>query len=202
MHRLMVSDEVMERLRALCLDGGQSENYVLRRLLGCPSATAPDGNADFIDATYDVRFAEGLQIFRTYKGRSYSAKVSNGRWVLEGVARAVGTFQSLNKLSQAVIDGNENAWMFWFFQTPGGEFRRIAEMRDPAQVQRRPRRNRARENLSERAREAAAPLDPPPQPPRPAFQPEASPAPLAAPPAPGPVSNPPRTGGSKPWEPA
>lgn len=163
MHRLMVSDEVMDRLRSLCLDGGQSEDHVLRRVLGCPSEIAPDQNSDFIDATYGVRFAEGFRIFRTYKGRPCSARVSNGRWVLDGDAGPAGTFNSLNQLSQAVIDGNENAWMFWFYQIPGGEPRRIADLRDPDLVQRRPRRNRRTEHIMEHTRETAAtPMDPPP----------------------------------------
>jgi hypothetical protein len=198
MHQIMVSDEIMDRLRSLCLNGGQSKDYVLRSLLGCSSKATPDGNGDFIDATYGIRFAEGMRIFRTYKGRPYSAQVSNGRWVLEGVA---GTFNSFNQLSQAFIDGNENAWMFWFYQSPGGEHRRIAELRDPDQVQRRPRRNRAKEHT----RKSAAP---PPQPHHQILPQEAAPAPLAPPPATGPLAAPgtttipTRTGGSKPWEPA
>ncbi len=205
MHRLMVSDEVIDRLRALRLDSEQSEDHVLRRLLGCPSGTTPDGNSDFIDATYGVRFPEGFQIFRAYKGRPYSARVSNGCWVLVGETGSTGSFNSLNQLSQAVIDGNENAWMFWFYRPPGGEPRRIADLRDPAQVQRRPRRNRPKEQSREAA---AAPLGPPPQNPRPTFQPEAASAPFAPPPAPGPVTGPgttsisPRTADGKPWEPA
>ena len=103
MHRLTVSDEIMDQLHALCLNGGQSEDYVLRHLLGCPPKAAPDGNGDFIDATYGVRFAEGSRIFRTYKGRPYSAQVSNGRWVLDGDAGPAGTYNSLNQLSQGII---------------------------------------------------------------------------------------------------
>ena len=176
MHRLMVSDEVMARLKALSRDAGQTEDRVLRRLLGCPPEAAPDGDGDFIDATYAIRFAEGFRIFRTYKGRPYTARVARGRWVLEGDAVPAGTFDSLNQLSQAVIDGNENAWMFWFYRTAGGDRRRIAELRDPALVQRRPRRNH-----------------------RPG--PVGTPMPAPLPPPATPVPDPPAASGSKPWEP-
>ena len=102
-------------------------------------------NGDFIDTTYGIRFPEGFQISRTYKGRPFAARVVRGSWVLQGGNETAGRFVSLNQLSQAVIDGNENAWMFWFYQTADRDFRRIAELRDPALVQRRPRRNRRRE---------------------------------------------------------
>ena len=164
MHRFNVSAAVFSRLWALRRDAEQTEDQILRRLLDCPpAATASDGLApvsvggpdqgqrgvsggDFIDATYGIRFAEGDEIFRTYKGRPYSARVVHGRWLLEGNAGPHPHFyDSLNQLSQAVIDGNENAWMFWFYQGPDGGRRRIAELRDPATVQKRPQRNRQRE---------------------------------------------------------
>jgi len=174
MYPLRISDEVKARLKALAQDGRESEDHVLRRLLGClpPAALAalatPDGNGDFIDTTYGIRFPEGFQIFRTYKGLRYTARVVSGRWVLDGETGAAGRFDSLNQLSQAVIDGNENAWMFWFYQTAEGERERISELRDPALVQRRPRRKRRQETA-------------------------AAPTPLMT----APISRP----GGKPWEP-
>jgi hypothetical protein len=213
MHRLTVSDEIMDQLRALCLNGGQSEDYVLRHLLGCPPKAAPDGNGDFIDATYGVRFAEGSRIFRTYKGRPYSAQVSNGRWVLDGDAGPAGTYNSLNQLSQGIIDGNENAWMFWFRQTPGGQPRRIAELRDPALVQRRPRCNHPRkytgDHTEDHAREPAIqPVAPPPRTPYPSLSPETACRPLPPALASDPATDPeaasatPQAPAGKPWEPA
>ncbi|MBC8339651.1 MAG: hypothetical protein ISR51_05440 [Rhodospirillales bacterium] len=185
MPQLTISEDVMERLRAACRDGEADEAQTLRRLLGCPpepasgSVTALSGptatHGDFIDATYGVRFPEGFRIFRTYKGHAYAARVTGGRWVLEGGGPA-GAFNSLNRLSQAVIDGNENAWMFWFYQNADGQRRRISELRDPALVQRRPRRNLPRETtLAPIGQEA------PMEPPEPA---------------------PPLGSGGKPWEPA
>ncbi len=132
-----VSPEVLARLKALAGDGGRGADAVLRLLLGLPAATpAAADAAGFEDATYGVRFPAGFEIFRTYKGRPYRARADGGRWRLDADGNA---YDSLNQLSRAVIDGNENAWMFWHYRDAGGRPRRIAELRDPAKVQRRPR---------------------------------------------------------------
>jgi hypothetical protein len=159
-----LSPEVLKRLAALAGDGERSADQVLRLLLSLPEAMPADGEeSGFVDLTYGVRFPEGFEIFRTYKGRPHRARVAQGRWRLDADGR---TYDSLNQLSQAVIDGNENAWMFWLFRGVDGRPRRIAELRDPAKVQRRPRRRWASTT--------AAPARPVPLP--------AQPEPVAAPP--------------------
>lgn len=234
MHRFNVSAEIFSKLWALRRDAEQTEDQILRRLLDCPpAATATDGLApvsvrgpdqgqrgvsggDFIDATYGIRFAEGDEIFRTYKGRPYSARVVHGRWLLEGNAGPhPHLYDSLNQLSQAVIDGNENAWMFWFTRRPDGTEKRIAELRDPALVQKRPRRNRRRgwvapsEIQAEIRPQATPPGGAPGEPPSPvAFSsPLAAPsvsraAFQAAPSRAGTGERPETPGGGKAWEPA
>ncbi len=151
MHRLNVSEDVLSGIRARRQDGEETADQVLRRLLDLPDAPGtpepgretggPGFRPGFRDATYGIHFPEGFEISRTYKGRPLAARVAGGRWLLDADGRL---YDSLNQLSQAVIDGNENAWMFWFYQDPGGGRRRIAELRDPAMVQKRPRRNRHR----------------------------------------------------------
>jgi len=173
-----VSPEVLARLRALA--GGRGADDVLRLLLGLPDAAAADGTgADapgFEDATYGVRFPQGFEIFRAYKGRAFRARAEAGRWRLDADGN---TYDSLNQLSQAVIDGNENAWMFWHYRGADGRPRRIAELRDPAKVQRRPRRHRPA------ATATATALRPPPMPaqPEPVAAPPSAPAAVAPPPA-------------------
>ena len=149
MHRLNVSRDVLSGIRARRQGGEETEDQVLRRLLDLPPApTTPEPGHEtggpgfrpgFQDATYGIHFPEGFEISRTYKGRPFGARVSGGRWLLDADGRL---YDSFNQLSQAVIDGNENAWMFWFYRGPDGGRRRIAELRDPAMVQKRPRRNR------------------------------------------------------------
>ena len=145
MHRLNVSRDVLSGIRARRQGGEETEDQVLRRLLSLPAAPAAPqpghetAGAGFRDTTYGILFPEGFEISRTYKGRPFGARVSGGRWLLDADGRL---YDSINQLSQAVIDGNENAWMFWFHRGPDGGRRRIAELRDPAMVRKRPRRNR------------------------------------------------------------
>ncbi len=148
MDRLDLSRDVRARLSELSRRNGETEDRLLRRLLGLAgkdpgggSATPINAGSGFEDTTYAILFPEGFEISRTYKGRPYAARVVRGRWRLDADGRA---YDSLNQLSQAVIDGNENAWMFWFYRGTDGGQRRIAELRDPAMVQKRPRRNRLR----------------------------------------------------------
>jgi hypothetical protein len=159
---LGLSPEVLARIRALQGDDGRTADEVLRLLLGLPPAAAADAAKaapGFEDATYAVRFPEGFEIFRTYKGRPYGARVAGGRWRLDADGKA---YDSLNQLSQAVIDGNENAWMFWFYRDADGRPRRIARLRDPGRVQRRPRRRKpARLEAAARPTTPAAAPSPP-----------------------------------------
>jgi len=198
-----VSPEVLARLRALAGDGERSADQVLGLLLGLPepaaktgaSAATPEDERGFVDTTYGIRFADGFEIFRTYKARPYRARVDHGRWRLDADGRA---YDSLNQLSQAVIDGNENAWLFWLFRGPDGRPRRIADLRDPAKVQRRPRRRRTASATASTVT-PARPLPPPAQPepvpsPMPAPIPVTTPAGMAWQPRPAPLmpTRPPR----------
>ena len=172
MDRLDLSRDVRARLSELSRRNGETEDRLLRRLLGLAgkdpgsgSATPINAGSGFEDATYAILFPEGFEISRTYKGRPYAARVVRGRWRLDADGRA---YDSLNQLSQAVIDGNENAWMFWFYQAPDGARLRIAELRDPALVQRRPRRKSRRPSPAPAPAQVSAT---PPSAPVPAFAP-------------------------------
>ena len=229
MYRLDVSADVFSKIWALREEGEETEDHILRRLLDCPKA--PDvavpgaGDADvpgavpgtlpppgtekdaagFVDATYGLHFPEGFRISRVYKGRPYAARVHRGRWLLDSDGR---TYDSFNRLSQAVIDGNENAWMFWRFPGPGGRLVKIAELRDPALVQKRPRRNRSGKSSgpgsgpadlgadmrAKGAKTGAAPVAPAP------VAPAAAPGPGSGPPPASPLPSHPASPGMA-WEP-
>ena len=166
MDQLDLSRDVQSRLSELSRRNGETEDRLLQRLLGLAgenpggvSSSPETAGSGFEDATYAILFPEGFEISRTYKGRPYTARVVRGRWRLDADSHA---YDSLNQLSQAVIDGNENAWMFWFYQAPDGARRRIAELRDPALVQRRPRRKRRRPSLAPAPALVSAFAPPPP----------------------------------------
>ena len=219
MPRINISEDVLAAIRARCRDGKEPEDRILSRLLGLHGgAPVEDGPGNtgsntggFVDATYGIHFPEGFEISRTYKGRPYAARVTSGRWLLDADMNTGGrTYDSLNQLSQAVIDGNENAWMFWFFQDPDGTRRRISEFRDPALVQKRPRRHRQRG-----ARHGVIPVAPggvlpvaqggviptPVAPPPAPVQPARAPKPVSAPPAPALPSPPKPAAGGMAWQP-
>jgi hypothetical protein len=205
MHRLAISDEVFLKLRSLRQSGGQSEDQILRNLLNVKSLQGA-GNPDdsvlnrapegFEDATYGIIFAEGFKIFRTYKGRPYTARVCGGRWRLDGDRVS---HDSLNQLSQAVIDGNENAWMFWFFKAPDGTPRRIAELRDPELVQKRPRKKRPPRRGKAAETQAPVPVSAEVEPATPVLS--TTPFPASPRPQPAPQREPQPGRGGKPWEP-
>jgi len=208
MPKLIVSHEVVFKIRALRRNNEESEDWILARLLGTDAgAPAKPGTpaGGFYDATYGLLFPEGMEIFRVYKGRRYSARVTGERWVLDAPGDANGrAYASLNQLSQGVIDGNENAWMFWFCQGPDGAPQRIAELRDPAMVQKRPRRTR-RAPIAGYSPQARVPTFVPPakSSPRPALAVPTSPSVASGDLSDFPASAQPLPSvGGMPWEPA
>ena len=148
MHQILVSNEVKNKLLELCLIDGKSEDYVLRELLSCSKDNDQSTKDDFVDATYGIHFTKGFMIFRTYKGERYSARVYKGCWVLDGIKKKRGFFYSLNQLSRAVVEGNENAWKFWYFISPKGEIQCISELRDPDLVKRYQRPKYPRKSIN------------------------------------------------------
>ena len=87
MDRLDLSRDVRARLSELSRRNGETEDRLLRRLLGLAgkdpgsgSATPINAGSGFEDATYAILFPEGFEISRTYKGRPYAARVVRGRW--------------------------------------------------------------------------------------------------------------------------
>ena len=147
MRTLTVSTDVFARIWALREEGEDTEDQILRRVLGCPAEPPRPvfkgaRNAGFRDLRYGVHFPQGFEIFRVYKGQEYRARATDGAWLLLNDG---GHYETLNSLSQAVIDGNENAWMNWYFLAPDGQRKRIAKLRDEAKVARRTRRKEGAE---------------------------------------------------------
>lgn len=118
MRQIEVSVEVFAAIWAARNDGENSENDVLRRILGLP-ATAPASTlpshqeeTGFRDARFRVELPEGFEIYRVYKGREIRARASKGKLELIGSGLL---FPSFNQLSRAATGNIENAWKNWFF---------------------------------------------------------------------------------------
>lgn len=139
MRSITVSTEVFAAIWAARQPGEETEDDILRRVLGGKNPIRRQNGsagerAGFHDRRYDVRFPEGFEIFRTYLGQAYRAHATSGTWLLLNDGRRCG---SLNELSQAIGAKIENAWFNWFFAAPNGQHKRVSEMRDPSKIRRR-----------------------------------------------------------------
>jgi hypothetical protein len=144
MRSISVSTDVFAKIWSIREPAEHTEDAVLRRVLGCgstvDSTTKPANGANedggFYAKRYDVRFADGFEIFRTFKGSDYRAKATHGAWLLLSSGER---YQSLSDLSRAVGAKIENVWMNWFYSDNAGQRRPIADKRDQSKVSRRSR---------------------------------------------------------------
>ena len=143
MKTIEVSNALYGAIWSRATEDDRSEEDILRRLLqeaDHPVMVEPPGSSlfdepGFLDARFGVRFKQGFKIFRTYKGKDYSAVASGGRWHLEGDLRP---HESLAALSAAIGAGTENAWFGWRYINPAtnkAEF--ISALRNPDLIQSR-----------------------------------------------------------------
>lgn len=64
-----------------------------------------------------IHFPEGTQFRATYKGATYLASISEGRWVgHDGIVRT-----SPSDAASAISGTNVNGWRFWHVLRPGDE---------------------------------------------------------------------------------
>ncbi|HCL67429.1 MAG TPA: hypothetical protein DIC56_21850 [Rhizobium sp.] len=118
MRQIEVSTDVFAAIWAARKDGENSEDDVLRRILGLQAKTpatplpSTQEEAGFKDARFRVELPEGFEIFRVYKGQEIRARASKGKLELIGSGLL---FPSFNQLSRAATGNIENAWKNWFF---------------------------------------------------------------------------------------
>ena len=140
MRSINVSTEVFAKLWSLRQEGEETEDDVLRRVLGCKPRSASieaarEGDGGYHDPRHNTHFPEGFEIFRSYKGTDYRARATRGGWLLLNDGKI---YPSLNALSNAVVDGiAENAWVNWWYTAENDERRRISDLRDTSKVTRR-----------------------------------------------------------------
>ena len=113
-------------------DGEETEDAILRRLLDCDSGVATNGvqeerEGGVYDTRNDVHFAEGFEIFRSYKRREYKAIARRGVWIREDTGKR---FPTLHQLNESITSNNENVWNgSWKYRVPDGSFRSINSLR-------------------------------------------------------------------------
>ena len=128
---ITLSTAVFAAIWAERRDGEETEDAILRRLLGCGGTQANgihgEREGGVYDTRNDVHFPEGFEIFRNYKRKEYKATARSGAWVREDTGKR---FPTLNRLNESIASGNENVWNgSWKYRTPDGSFRSIDSLR-------------------------------------------------------------------------
>ncbi|MEY9281672.1 hypothetical protein [Bradyrhizobium yuanmingense] len=131
MRNISITTDVFAAIWQSRKEGEESEDAILRRILGLPVQTAPEvrgRRGGFYDERSRVHFPEGREIYRTYKGHKVTAVAHLDRWFVQATGES---FHSLHKLSQAINKGKqENAWLNWKYRDPDtGEERLIDHLR-------------------------------------------------------------------------
>lgn len=131
---LTVSTDVFAAIWANRQSGEETEDAILRRLLGCGPVswtngadTAGSGAGGVYDSRNDVHFPEGFEVFRNYKRKEYKAIARSGVWVREDTGER---YPTLNQLNESIVSGNENVWNGnWKYRTPEGSYKSIDTLR-------------------------------------------------------------------------
>jgi hypothetical protein len=134
MRSITVSTDTFARIWSLRQPAEDTEDDILRRILGCSAAPQAEGlqplrnYSGLLDPRSGVLFPEGFEVFRIYLGVEYRARVLERRWVLQNDQRI---FQSLNELSRAIGAKTENAWINWLYVDDQGARHPVSHLRDP-----------------------------------------------------------------------
>lgn len=135
--QIAVSTDVYAQIWSMREIGEETEDQILRRVLGCPSAeifTPRIESYGYRDPRTGTVFPHGFEIFRTYKGTEFKAHAVDGAWKLLNDG---SSHSSLNELSNHIIDGNENAWVNWNYLNDDRRASKISSLRDSVPVRRR-----------------------------------------------------------------
>jgi len=130
---ISISTAVFAAIWAQRQEGEETEDAILRRVLGCSAAaksnseelTSPGGGVH--DIRNDVHFPEGFRAIRSYKRKEYVALAKAGAWVREDTG---ARYPTLNQLNESIAAGNENIWNGnWKYRGSDGGLRSINELR-------------------------------------------------------------------------
>lgn len=143
MKNITVSTDVFAAIWSNHEIGENSEDAILRRLLGCDEESTADepqedftsnldeaigpNNQGFTDSRNGLYFPEGFQVYRYYKGEIFEAMASQGYWVRLDTDQK---FASLNQLNRTIAAGEENVWRNWKYEDDRGFERTIDSLRN------------------------------------------------------------------------
>ena len=109
---IAISTSTFASIWASRQNGEETEDAILRRILGCDAGNGEDvgegiEDGGVFDKRNNVHFPEGFEVFRTYKRKEYKAIAQSGTWVREDTGER---FPNLSQLNQSIVAGNENVW--------------------------------------------------------------------------------------------
>lgn len=131
---ITISTDAFAAIWARRQDGEDTEDEILRRILGCESAPKVNvtgtstGDARGVhDTRNDVYFPRGFIAMRTYKRREYEAVAENGTWLRKDNGKR---YPTLNQLNTSIAAGAENVWNGnWKYRAEDGSLRSIGALR-------------------------------------------------------------------------
>lgn len=131
---IMISTDVFAALWARRQDGEDTEDQILRRILGCEialEATGTQTSAGDAGGVHDTRngvhFPRGFTAMRTYKRREYEAVAEDGAWLRKDNGKR---YPTLNQLNASIAAGAENVWNGnWKYRAEDGSLRSIGTLR-------------------------------------------------------------------------
>lgn len=129
---ITVSTDVYAEIWARREPGEESEDSILRRVLGCGAGQAHEESSlsssddGFHDSRNGVHFREGFEAHRIYKRHEYKAVASNGAWLRPDTGER---FLSLNQLNRSFAVGPEDVWRVWKFRAPDGSIQPLDKLR-------------------------------------------------------------------------
>ncbi len=140
MRSIQVSLDVFQAIWTARKADEQNEDAILRRLLklpGAPKQVERDiiTTVGFHDPRYGVKLDPDFQIFRTYKGKKYSAQAVQGFWISSADQKGYATLNELN--TSIGVAGPENAWKAWYYEDGKGRTRPLSDLRDQSKIVRR-----------------------------------------------------------------
>lgn len=129
-----VSTDVFAAIWATRQEGEDTEDDILSRILGIaksdkdsPPQRALQGIGGCHDRRNNVHFAQGFEIFRTYKRRDYRAIAQDGNWLRLDTGNL---YPTLNQLNTSIAAGTENVWNGnWKFKDESGMIHSIDALR-------------------------------------------------------------------------
>ena len=128
---ITISTDVFAALWAQRQNGEESEDAILRRILGCAKGSSgepkePNGGGVH-DTRNDVYFPRGFSALRTYKRRQYEAIAQDGAWLRKDNGKR---YPTLNQLNASIAAGAENIWNGnWKYRADDGSLRSINDLR-------------------------------------------------------------------------